>query len=390
MNGELKYLNHLVHCYVVGDPVQVLPTHLSMEKLLRLLEAHHVETTLAPVLSGAQIPDVLAQKLSQSARIAEQTNTVMLLELTRFLKVLDNAGCQPIVLKGAGLVQTIYKSLDQRVFADLDILVPLNKVEEARSLLESLGYVAGESVAARNYYTKYHFHLIMLSPGGITVEIHWNLTPPNSYYKFDIERLNAQAQSIDTVNGPIRVPGWSDQLLHCVFQNIADGFSGLRRIIDAALILPLIEDHDKLAAEAREQNLATGLWAVLFLVQELTGTVIPQKLNESIRPSGFVEKVFKLNDLPLACLQQKGKKQTLHNKLTDWLCLPTRDAAIHEIWHYLVPRSQDYFYYEHDFGAPPTKPRRLILSVRHFVAFFGLTTHIAWQLLTNRTPKDTP
>jgi len=243
VNPETTYLAHLIHSHLTGQQVRPLPANLDPDKFQGLMRAHNILPTLAPALLQTTLPTSFSQTLTQSIQTTEQTNTIMLLELTRFLKKLESANCHPIVLKGAGLIQTIYQSIGQRNFADLDILVPLAKVEQSRTILEDLGYTPAETVASIKYYTKYHFHQILRSPAGITVEIHWNLTPPNSYYQFNLERLTARAQTIETPNGPIRIPHWNDQLLHCVFQNLADGFSGLRRVIDAALILPLIKEQ---------------------------------------------------------------------------------------------------------------------------------------------------
>lgn len=390
MTPEATYLTHLIHCYISGEQIRPLPANLNLDAFQDLMTAHNILPTLAPTLLHANLPTSFTQMLTESIRLAEQTNIIMLLELTRFLDKLESAGCHTIVLKGAGLVQTIYHSIGDRIFADLDILVPLAKVEEAQMILEDLGYTAAKTAASIEYYTKYHFHQIMRSPLGITVEIHWNLTPPNSYYQFNLDRLIARAQIIDTPNGPIYIPSWTDQLLHCVYQNIGDGFSGLRRVIDAALILPLIKDQEKLAAEAIEQNLASGLWAVLYLVQGLTGTLVPNSLIERIQPPNLAAKCFESLELLEHCLQQSGSKKILLNELTDWLCLPGRKAATHEIWHYIFPRSEDYIYYERDLGTSPSIPRRLLLSSRHLFAFLGLAAQLSYSLLTKNPKKETP
>jgi len=189
----------------------------------------------------------------------------------------------------------------------------------------------------------------------------------------------------------MKIPDWNDQMLHCVYQNITDGFSGLRRVMDAALILPLIEDHSLLVEEAKEQNLATGLWAVLQLVQELTPTPVPENLMTNLKPSGFVQKCFEVVDLPNSCLRQTALIKAMNCRLTDWLCSPTLKVALHEIWHFLLPRSQDYFYYEHDRGGPPALHKRLKISLSHLISLSGLAFQLAWQLTKHSfLPKKDP
>jgi len=370
-----------LHGYFNADKTQPIPADVDLNNLQDLMSGHKVLTTLGPTLKNASLPEEFAKKLDRSIRSAAQTNTVMLLELTRFLEPLEKAGCCPIVLKGAGLAQRIYPSFEQRVFSDLDILVPLGKLEQTKTVLADLGYVPSETIASFEYYTKYHFHLIFRSPGGVTVEIHWNLTPPHSVYQFDLERLSARTQMIETPNGPLRIPNWTDQLLHCVFQNLTDGFSGFRRIIDAALILPLIEDQEELVHEAREQNLATGLWAVLYLVREFSPSVVSDDLMARLQPAPFVVNCFEIYDLRKKCLEQCATKKMLWVNYVDWLCAPSKEVAVQKIWHYLIPRSQDYFYFEHEDGAPPAWFQRFKIIVLHMFELLGLSMSLAFQLL---------
>jgi len=378
---EIKYLNNLVQCYLTGEKVQPLSADVDLDKLLDLMRSHQVLTTLGSTLVNAGLPEDYGKRITQTLHAAAQVNTVILLELTRFLEPLDNAGCSPIVLKGAGLVQSIYPSLEQRVFSDLDILVPLDKMEKTKAVLENLGFVPSETIASFEYYTKHHFHLIFLSPGGITVEIHWNLTPPHSTYQFDLKRLSGRTQMIDTPNGTLRIPNWTDQLLHCVFQNLADGFSGLRRIIDAALILPLIKDQEALVKEAREQNLATGLWAVLHLVREFSPSLVSDDLMARLQPAPFVCSCFEVFDLKGKCFERAATKKMLLNNYTNWLCSPSKEVAGQKIWHYLIPRSQDYFYFNHDHGAPPVWFQRIKISIKHLFDLLGLSISLAYQLV---------
>jgi len=142
----------------------------------------------------------------------------------------------------------------------------------------------------------------------------------------------------------------------------------------------LIQDTDNLVREAREQKLGTGLWAVLNLVKELTSTPVSSELLEQLKPSSFVLKCFGSLDLPQNCLEQRALKNDLLNHWADWLCLPSSNLAAREIWRYLLPRSEDYFYYEHQFGAPPAWPQRIKISMSHLYYLLGLSARLAWEL----------
>lgn len=61
-------------------------------------------------------------------------------ELLQLLAALDDAGVQPVVLKGVPLVRAVYGRLDARFIGDNDLLVTAEQLDPALATLSSLGY----------------------------------------------------------------------------------------------------------------------------------------------------------------------------------------------------------------------------------------------------------
>jgi len=230
-----RYLRELLHAYARPQPrPPLLPAEPGWPELVRLLERHRVLATLAGLVRDTGAP--LVPPPAELLRPLRLRSSILLLELNRLADALQRAGLQPVVLKGAALAQSVYPRPSQRYFLDLDILVPVERTEETIDLLCGLGYHA-TGVRHREFYRLHHFHRILCSNAGIVVEVHWNLARPTDFVRFDVAGIARRSRTLRVGHGEIRVPCDADQLLHAAAQGMREGFSDLRRVIDAALLL---------------------------------------------------------------------------------------------------------------------------------------------------------
>lgn len=341
MHTEARYLCELSRAFCHEDTVGPPPQDLDWQRLEELMLQHGVFSTFAPILTSPDIPQELAKKLAWTRKTAGRRNGVMLLELARFLPALEDAGSRPIVLKGAGLAQTVYRSPSHRLFADLDILVARDDVDNACEVLGRFGFCHRHQGHERDYYRDHHFHYILRNPGGLTVEVHWALTLPRSIYKFDVQKLAQNTLDVETESGILHLPDWPDQLLHNVLQCIADGYSDLRRIIDASLIYPLIDDPSDLVRRAVDQNLATGLWILLSLVQEICQVDVSEDLLAKLEPRSTIRYGLLCLDLPEKCVQRYAQNVNGMAQMLHMLCVPNCQIAWSEMCHFLTPATQE-------------------------------------------------
>lgn len=364
-----------------------MPAGLDWSLFLETAHGHGVLTTFAPLIDADGRDADTEEALAWLKRTAGLRNGIMLLELERWLPEIEAAECRPIVLKGAALAQTVYASPELRTFADLDILVPIDRVDRTCEVLAARGYRLLAGKRDPRFYERHHFHRIMTNSAGVCCEIHWALTQPRSCYQFDLEGFRGRTTELDTGRGTMRIPAAGDQLLHGAMQCIADGFSDLRRVVDAALLLPHVAAGDEFVARARRQGLGTGLWLLLESARRLTGAEVPAVLWRDLRPGGFRGRCLEALDVPGACLHRDACRDNGLNPLLHILCTPGGPMVGRELGRWFWPRGADLF----DAGFVPGRDRALPLwmSLAWYRLYKGLRAggHLGWRLL--RGPRRT-
>lgn len=88
--------------------------------------------------------DVSDERFGMFSGVRRRTavNAMMNLErLDRHLEKLDALGIEPVVLKGPALVLTVYDSMGERWFADLDLLVPPSEWERIAAAYRREGWI---------------------------------------------------------------------------------------------------------------------------------------------------------------------------------------------------------------------------------------------------------
>jgi hypothetical protein len=152
---------------------------------------------VAPLLSqrstmpgGYAIPEESQEALRRAYYTTSAQNAILYDELGRVLARLEQAGIEVIVLKGADLAQTLYGDIGLRPMADVDLLVPQARFQEALSIAEGMGYENSDSEAKSEMQevVNYHVHLVGGVSRLVNLELHWNLvTSTESWYAIPVE-----------------------------------------------------------------------------------------------------------------------------------------------------------------------------------------------------------
>lgn len=338
MAHEFEYLTALTKNYVLAEhSVSEPPEGLDWSVFKELCRFHKVTGTLLPTIPRSNLsPEVCADLAKVQATTAQHT-VLNLMFLERILPQLEGAGCQPIVLKGGVLATHYYQEAEHRFLADLDILVPSDQVDNACDVLIAMGLDFADTVANPEYYRNHHFHWIMSNDAGFVVEVHWDLTVPDSAFRFDLVEVRDRSYAVSLGMTSMRVLEPIDHLLHIVTQCIEGGFCELRRIIDAALLFGAVDNTVELARRAQARNQGTALWLLLNQVESWTGVRIPTTLIEELAPGTTICRL-------LQCLADKmlrGKDEIRHHSeihhLLEWSCLPSLILRWEAIWSFLSP-----------------------------------------------------
>jgi len=245
------------------------------------------------------------------------------LERDSVLTRLSRHGINPLLLKGAALRLTAYRDSAERDLADLDLLVPREMLEPAVAALGEAGYQPESEDRARRYLAHHH-HLILKKPAGFVVEVHWALALAQSPYALDHAAFLREAHTLTTPSGlRVSLPSPEHMVVHLAQQNLEDGFTLLRRLVDVDRVIsgaPAF-DWSRLAAESKRMRQQGAMALTLQLANRLLGTAVPRGFIDGLELSGPARAHLALLDPVGVVLEQRGLRAAIHDLLVLW-CLP--------------------------------------------------------------------
>jgi hypothetical protein len=290
---------------------------------------------------GALIPTPILTPDQAAAVCAARDRTEgLLMELERILPGLEAAGCAPILLKGSGLALTVYPDPLVRWFADLDLLVPRDQLGTACSRLEALGYRPVPSRKAWAWYDRHHFHRILIGPRGSVVELHWDLVLPGSVYGVDLAGLRARVQAGRLGRQACRVAAPVDQILHAVYQNIANGFVDLRRLLDLVILVRLLPPArwTQVLQLATEGRLDRGLELSLHIMKSIAGVAGPSlAYPRPLQPWAW--RLLHGLDVTDGQLARRSESEAGYHDFIHLILVPDPNLRMREVARLLWPRT---------------------------------------------------
>lgn len=330
--ADLNILRDLMRRRVAGGPPS--PDPLPPD-LVPYLLAHHVEAALVPQLP----PGTVDQEVTDAMEAGRLRTAWLLMELERILPPLETAGCAPVVLKGAALALANYDDPPERWFVDLDLLVPPDRVEEACDALAALGYRPIEPERFADYYDRYHLHRAFVGPSRAVVEVHWDLTIPISVYRQDPDGVRARAVTVDLGRTTCRVASPADHVVHAVSQQLNDGFSDLRRVLDQACLLPALDAAAwaQVARMARDGNMDRALALWLDVAVDLSGITLPDTAPDGSALGYRSRRMLENLDVPGSLLSFRAHYQPGYRNFLHLVLVPGWRLRLKELARLLFP-----------------------------------------------------
>lgn len=163
----------------------------------------------AVAASGAEgaLPAGLAAQLRAAQELGTARNLVLLSEAARLQEKLAAAGLPSVALKGTALLAAHYPLPGARHAADLDLLVPAERLAEASAALAGEGPAlppavdlrGADAAAAEHHLWPFH------TAGGVACELHFRL--PGLTRPEDAARILATARTVPAGGGRgLRIP----------------------------------------------------------------------------------------------------------------------------------------------------------------------------------------
>ncbi|WP_440603805.1 nucleotidyltransferase domain-containing protein [Bacillus sp. GB_SG_008] len=239
MSKELKFLLEVLK--LKDDDVMPVNSNkwfidIDWNKFLELVMHHRVYSLIyskVKKIDEKLIPSHVVQTLYRWFK----KNTFQMLhlsaEMEQVSKLFTENEIRTLFLKGPVLAYDLYGDISLRTSCDLDILIPIHKLEEAESLLLEQGYVKDEYIQTiLNDWKWRHHHITFFHPQKqIKLEIHWRLNPgPGKEPSF--EELWEQKRKSTLTSYPVYLLGSEDLFLFLVSHGARHGWSRLRWLVD--------------------------------------------------------------------------------------------------------------------------------------------------------------
>lgn len=232
----------------------------------------------------AALPERPRRHMQAAQFVSEKHCRDVIYELDRIRDVLGSLLGTIVLLKGAAYLAADLPSSLGRVFNDIDILVPEEKLGAVESLLRLAGWRGGEiDPYDEGYYRRWMHQIPPLTHGGrqTTIDVHHAIVPRTA-------RIGAvtAAQLITRVRALPKRPGFAvlapeDMVLHSATHLFNEGEfdHGLRDLSDLDLLLRHFGSVDGfwsvLSSRAVELGLTRPLFYALRYASRIAGTPLP-------------------------------------------------------------------------------------------------------------------
>jgi len=256
-------------------------------ELWRLASRHRVYGLAHSVAARSLGPEA-AGEVADTLRRLRRSAAVLQLSRDDLVRSLRAGGVEPVVLKGAAVMDALYDEPAERDLDDLDVLVHPSDVGRAAAALAESGYGPDPALPSAEAYRRHHFHLPLQHRGRPMVELHWALSRPFSPFQLSEERVLAAAIVAPRPAGlGMRVPRPEHLILHIVLQNLQESFSRLGRLVDIDRIATSSPglDWDMLSREARDGDLGPAVSLSLQMAKRMLGSPIPDAVIRDLSPS---------------------------------------------------------------------------------------------------------
>lgn len=253
---------------------------------------------------AAAIPAAARWHFDAAETLAAKQQSSVRWELQKLRSALASLDSPLIVLKGAAYVAAGLPAAAGRLFNDIDILLPRDRLPRAESLLMLAGWHAtGLSEYDKRYYRRWMHEIPPLQhvQRATVIDVHHAILPDTARYHPDSAKLRSRALPVDNLPG-VFVLAPEDRILHSATHLFHDGElpHGLRDLTDLDLLIrdaALEGDFwPRLIARAEELQLSRSLFYTLRYLRHFLDTTVPENVMAALAPAAPNRVTLRLMD----------------------------------------------------------------------------------------------
>ena len=283
-------------------PADVLGFSLAdWDLVLRQAATGRLEASLAALIDEhgltAQVPAAPREQLGWTTAQSGRHRQAVDWEVRCIAAALAGTGVTVILLKGAAYAAASLPAARGRMFTDVDILVPKERLGEVESALMLHGWIGSHHDEYDQRYYREWMHEIppmQHSKRASYIDVHHAILPATAAAHPDPAKLRAAAVPLAGL-ARLAVLAPTDMVIHSAVHLFYDGEydHGLRDLIDIHRLLmhfgPTPGFWDALVPRARELEVARPLFYALRYASTLLATPIPAAVlaaSQADRPRG--------------------------------------------------------------------------------------------------------
>jgi hypothetical protein len=230
------------------------------------------------------------QHLQSALRQCEWRRRTVRFEVDCVRRAIKPIDMPVILLKGAAYELAALPLARGRIYNDIDIMVPHDRMRDAEGALGAAGWFPQAFDAYDQHFYREWMHEIpplQHLTRRTEMDVHHTITPPVSRYRVDAKRLWQAALPLDMA-GRFFVLAPADMVLHCVAHLFQEGEfeHGLRDVVDVADLL----DHfgkevgfwQMLVDRAAELGLGRLLYYAVQQIRRIFGARPPAELIAAV------------------------------------------------------------------------------------------------------------
>lgn len=242
---------------------------------------------------GLTPPEAAAAHLRAALNVAESQHRAVLWENRFIAQALAGLQIPVLLLKGGAYAQAGLRAGQGRLLTDIDILVPLARIEDVESELIIHGWEGSEELTAHDqrFYREWMHEIPPMRHmrRSSVIDVHHNILPRTARVTIDAQRLLDAAVPLPGCPGLMRLAD-ADLLLHSACHLFMDGEfdKGLRDLVDIDALLREFSAADagfwdQLERRAHGLGLARVLFYALRHAQRLLASPVPAELQQRLR-----------------------------------------------------------------------------------------------------------
>lgn len=275
--------------------------------LVRQARRANLLATLGLRLQGGghqdQVPGCAWKHFESALVLVRRQSAAVIAEVTHIRKALEDLATPVVLLKGAAYLLSGHPAAAGRMFSDVDILVPQERLAETETALMIHGWRFGDLDAYDNrYYRQWMHELPPLTHvrRQTALDVHHTILPPTARTKVHAQALFADLVPVTGQPG-LFVLCPEAMLLHSATHLFHEGEfdNGLRDLVDLDVLLRTLGgeslDTQSLLDRAQQLGLLQVLGLALRCVRHLLGTPVPTDLlakTGALQTNGLVQKTL--------------------------------------------------------------------------------------------------